>query len=232
MGYTKKETIEQCSIAFKNKATFYKKDFINYRGKTTDTNEYYTEVIAKFLCDNINDYVNGITCISRKSSYKTSGHDGIYDANSNREEEKIAMQIFNQCNKLGDYEHIGRILDYQTPLKSSADDEAGKIDLLSFDGKVMRILELKKPDSKETMLRCVLEGFTYLKTADNNKLISDFGYDPKSVVIKASPFIFYNGEQHREMLQDRPNLQKLTTLLDSKVFYIVVENEKYIITEG
>lgn len=93
VGYTKSEIRTQCEEAFRNTSTFYKKDFINYRGKTTDTKEYYTEVVAEFLCERISEYVNGIECISRKSSYKTEGHDGMYDPDSNREEEKIAMQM-------------------------------------------------------------------------------------------------------------------------------------------
>lgn len=230
MGYTRKQILEQCAKAFDNKSTFYKNRFINYRGKTTDTKEYYTEVIAEFLCDNIEDYINGIKCISRRSSYKTEGHDGNYDPNSNREEEKIAMQIFMQSRYSGAFDLIGKIEDYQTPLKSNADDEAGKIDLLSFDGKIMRILELKKPDSKETMLRCVLEGFTYMKTADCKKLISDFGYEPSKIVVKASPFVFFNGMQHKEMSKSRPYLRKLMDLLDSKPYYIA-SNEKYIVME-
>lgn len=230
MGYTREQILEQCREAFKDKNTFYKKGFINYRGKTTDTKEYYTEVIAEFLCDNITDYMNGIDCITRKNSYKTKGHDGIYDSGSNREEEKIAMQIFIQSRDYGAFSLIGKIEDYQTPLKSSSDDEAGKIDLLSFDGKIMRILELKKPDSKETMLRCVLEGYTYLKTANHDRLIMDFGYKPENVILKASPFVFYGGEQHKEMTHPRPYLRKLMTMLDSKPYYIK-ENEKYIIVE-
>lgn len=230
MGYTRNQIIAECLKAFRNKSTFYKKGFINYRGKTTDTKEYYTEVVAEFLCDHISEYTNGIECICRKNSYKTEGHDGIYDPNSNREEEKIAMQIFTQSNNYGDFDFIGHIEDYQTPLKSSAADDVGKIDLLSFDGKIMRILELKKPDSKETMLRCVLEGFTYMRTADCHKLISDFGYDPSFVVVKASPFVFCDGEQHKEMSHKRPHLKKLMALLDSKPFYII-DDEKYIVVE-
>lgn len=231
MGYTRSEIRTQCDKAFKNKSTFYKNGFINYRGKTIDTKEYYTEVIAEFLCERISDYANGIECVSRKSSYKTERHDGIYDPDSNREEEKIAMQIFAQSRDHGAFDLIGTIEDYQTPLKSTVGDEAGKIDILSFDGGVMRILELKKPDSKETMLRCVLEGFTYMKTADCDKLISDFGYNPASVVMKASPFVFYGGEQHKEMSQPRPHLRKLMALLDSKPYYII-ENEYYVVVEG
>lgn len=231
MGYTRSDIRVQCEKAFRNKSTFYKQGFINYRGKTTDTKEYYTEVVAEFLCEHLSDYMDGIECISRKSSYKTEGHDGIYDPGSNREEEKIAMQIFAQSRDHGELDLIGMIEDYQTPLKSTADNEAGKIDLLSFDGRVMRILELKKPDSKETMLRCVLEGFTYMKTADCDKLILDFGYDPANVVIKASPFVFYGGEQYKEMSQPRPHLRKLMALLDSKPYYII-ENDNFVVVEG
>lgn len=230
MGYTKSKILEQCECAFVDRSTFYKKPFINYRGKTSDTNEYYTEIIAGFLCEHIDDYVDGIECISRKSSYRTEGHDGVYDPDSNREEERIAMQIFTQSRTHGAFDLIGTIEDYQTPLKSTADDDAGKIDLLSFDGRVMRILELKKPDSRETMLRCVLEAFTYLKTADRTKLVSDFGHDPSKVTVKASPFVFYGGEQHKEMSQSRPRLRKLMALLDSKPYYII-ENENYVVVE-
>ena len=230
MGYTREQILEQCRNAFQNKNTFYKKEFINYRGKTTDTNEYYTEVIAGFLCDNITEYINGIDCITRKGSYKADGHNGKYDPNSNRQEEKIAMQIFQQSRDYGAFSLLGKIEDYQTPLKSNADDEAGKIDLLSCDGKIMRILELKKPDSKETMLRCVLEGYTYLKTVNSDKLITDFGYNPEEILLKASPFVFYGGEQHKEMSQSRSQLRKLMKLLDSKPYYIK-ENQKYVVLE-
>lgn len=231
MGYTREKICSDCEKAFENKSTFYKQNFINYRGKTTDTKEYYTEVIAEFLCERIDEYVRGITCISRKSSYKTEGHEGVHKDNTIRKEEKIAMEIFQQSRDHGAFELIGDILDYQTPMKSTAKNEVGKIDLLSFDGQVMRILELKKQDSQETMLRCVLEGFTYMKTADCEKLISDFGYDPLKVTVEASPFVFYGSEQHKEMTQERPYLRKLMQLLNSKPFYIV-EREMYAVVDG
>ena len=53
MGYTRKEIIDKCEIALKDVKNFYKNDFVNYRGKTTDTDEYYTEVICEWLIKNI-----------------------------------------------------------------------------------------------------------------------------------------------------------------------------------
>ena len=99
--------------------------------------------------------------ISRESSYKVKNHDGkIKDENSNHEEEKIAMELFDYSqNKGATFDIIGKIIDYQTPLKNVQKDDVGKIDLLAYNEKekTLKILELKKPDNKETMLRCVLE---------------------------------------------------------------------------
>ena len=231
MGYTKQEILSECERAFQNKSTFYKNGFVNYRGRTTDTREYYTEVVAAFLCWNLAEYMSGIETITRKSSYKTESHAGEHPGDTNREEEIIAMRIFKQSEDMGAFDHIGRIEDYQTPLKSVRGDKAGKVDLLAFDGEVMRILELKKPNSKETMLRCVLEGYTYLKTVDDRKLVTDFGLDPDEVTVKACPFVFRRGEQQREMAQEWPHLRRLMALLDSKPYYVAYENGIFIVTE-
>lgn len=226
MGYTRSEIIGECKTAFQSKSTFYKQPFINYRGKTDDTDEYFTEVIAEFLCGHISEFMNGITTITRESSYKTPGHDGIIkDHDSGREEEIIAMKMYDK-----QYDFIGKMIDYQTPLKNKRTDEAGKIDLLAYDGTTLRILELKKPDSAETMLRCVLEGYTYLKTANIAKLLDNFKL-PSGTIVKACPFVFKNGEQHSEMREQRPHLKRLMDLLDSKPYYISEINGKFFVTE-
>lgn len=149
-------------------------DFVNYRGKTADTNEYYTEIVSDFI--------------------------------------------------------IGTMLDYQTPLKSVRTDKAGKIDLLSYDGTVIRVLELKRSDSKETMPQCVLEGFTYLQTVDKVLLRKDFGL-PENTLIKASPFVFRGGVQWQEWKENRPMLNRLMERLDSKPFFIIESNSSYSVVE-
>lgn len=226
MGYSKEEIISKCQQAFGDIKTFYKQLFINYNGKTEDTDELYTEVIAEFLCNNLSEFVEGIPQITREAPYRTKGHDGIFDADTPREEERIAMELFNQSQRGFMYNHIGDIIDYQTPLKNRRSDVAGKIDLLSYDGSTLYILELKKPDSEESMLRCVLEGFTYMQTVDKDKLLTDFAL-PVDTTIKASPFVFKNGIQHQQMQEKRPQLFKLMQLLDSKPYYIEKENNIY-----
>lgn len=229
MGYTQNEILEKCHTAMLDIGSFYKQNFINYRGITTDTKRLYTEVISEFIIEYINDFKNKIPQITRGSSYKTATHKGEFNADSMRVEETIAMKLFNQC-KTCPLDHVGTIIDYQTPLKNERGNDVGKIDLLSDDGKRLIILELKKPDSNETMLRCVLEGYTYLKTVDKDKLLVDFNRF-KGYGLSASPFVFRGSEQQREMQEYCPVLHKLMNLLDSKPYYISEVNGKYFVTE-
>ena len=233
--YSKDEIIKKLEVAKSEMWKFYSQDFVNYRGKTSDKErDYYTEIIAKWLLDNI-ELFNDIKMISRENSYKVDSHDGkIKNEKSGREEEIIAMKLFDFSQNQGKvFDIIGKIIDYQTPLKNVQTDKAGKIDLLAYNEKenpkTLRILELKKLDSKETMLRCVLEAYTYLKIVDKAKLLKDFGL-PEDTIIKACPFVFYGKEQYREMQaikDDRKNLGKLIEKLGIEVIYLEEKDGEY-----
>ncbi len=217
--YDKKAILKKCAYAMKNPASFYTKDLVNYKGICSDAQVPYTEIIAEFLIDHLQEFTDGIPQIHRAASYRTPTHKGECDPNSNRNEEVIAIKMFNACKGGVQYAKVGTILDYQVPLKNKRSDQAGKIDLLAYDGNVLRVLELKKPDTQETMLRCVLEGYTYLRTADTKRLIADFGIRAGKPV-KASPFIFENSLPYQEYLAERPKLKQLMRLLDSQPFFI------------
>ena len=137
------------------------------------------------------------------------------------------MDIFNQ----GSLNILGKVLDYQTPLKNERDDKAGKIDIVSYnrDIKTVYLLELKKEDNEETMLRCVLEIFTYSKTLDKDKFLEDFNL-PKDTKIKASPLVFFNSFQHKEMVEGNNKfLKQLMDKLDIEPFYITKNSNYYAI---
>ena len=227
--YSKDEIIKMMEEAKSDMKNFYKKEFVNYSGETSDTKEYYTEIIAEWLLDNFYLF-DTIKMISRESSYKVDSHNGIIkDENSNREEEKIAMELFDYSQNKGvTFDIIGKIIDYQTPLKNVQKDDVGKIDLLAYNEneKTLRILELKRPDSKETMLRCVLEAYTYLKIVDKAKLLKDFGL-PEDTIVKACPFVFVEGEQYKEIPEGRENLKKLIDELGIEIIYLKEENGEY-----
>ena len=227
--FSKNEILEMIENAKFDIRSFYKQDFVNYAGKTKDSKEYYTEIIAEWLLSHV-DLFNKIKLINREGSYRIESHDGkIINQESNRAEEKIAMKLFGYSQNKGEiFDKIGEIIDYQTPLKNIQTDDAGKIDLLAYneDTDTLRILELKKSDSKETMLKCLLEVYTYLKIVNKVKLLKDFGL-PKDTIVKASPLLFFEGMQYKEMQEDRKNLKKLMEKMEIEPVYLIEENGKY-----
>lgn len=195
--------------------TLYREEFINYIGITSDTNELYTEVVAELLLEHIEEF-NNIKTITREHTYKTPSHNGTAPTpESNREEERIALSMFNK-----EYGYIGKIIDYQVPLKDKRQDDAGKIDLLSFDSnkKELILLELKGPENTETLLRTVLEIITYWHIVDKKKLCCDFGY-PENTAIRKAVLVFSGGAQHNEYEQN-PNTRKLMKKLDVGIYLI------------
>ena len=46
MAYTRKQIIERLEKISADMSLFYKSGCVNYRGRTSDTKEYYTEVMA------------------------------------------------------------------------------------------------------------------------------------------------------------------------------------------
>lgn len=211
------------------------------KGNIKHTSVSYTEFIAQFLIDNIADYKNGIKQITReKSSYYTRSHDGEYKVNPageenkkyDRKEEKIAMDMYKACQHGGEFDVIGKIIDYQTPLKNIRDDKAGKIDLLAYNGKKLRILELKRPDNDDTMLHCILEAYTYFQTVDKVKLIKDFNdgchldMPENEGIVRASALVFENSRQYSDY-NEYSALRELINTLGVEVLAMREENGEY-----
>lgn len=216
--YSKEQIVLMCEKAAKDMKSFYKQNFINYRGNTKEGLSY-TEVVAEWLLNHM-DKFSEIQQIERKANYKTPNHDGEINRETNRKEEITAKMLFKMNV---DFDGFGRIIDYQTPLKNvRGDNGSGKIDLLSVNKstKCIYILELKKEDSKETMLRCVLEAYTYRQIVSQKKLFEDFEIE-KDYELKASPLVYVGSVQYNEFFDNkREMLHELMKKLDSTPFFI------------
>ena len=207
--YTKAETLSMAEEAVKSIDTFYKQNLVKYTGTAFHENEFYTEIIAAFLLERL-ELFECIPAIHRKSSYRVTGHDGVaQNPNSNQKEAHLAYDLFRK----GDVPGLGRVLDYQVPLKDIQKNRAGKIDLVADDGSFFYLLELKRESNKETLLRCVLEILTYWYTVDQPKLLKDFlGSGVQRTVVPA--VLLPEGcPAYRELTElragKRPNLAKL-----------------------
>ncbi len=128
----------------------------------------------------LDELMNGISPVRRGHPYFVAGHDGETEReDSNRKEERLALKLFRNYGldqdqrDLGD---LGKVVDYQVPLKGKQEDVAGKVDLVCYHAKsqVLSLVELKAPGSGETLIRAVLEIYTYLKQIGQEKLKQEF----------------------------------------------------------
>ncbi|MCQ2584719.1 MAG: hypothetical protein MJ185_03940 [Treponema sp.] len=210
-SYTKFEIIEKVEEYFSMNTVseLYKANFINYTGKTKDTHELYIKIIADYLTEHKDELLAELSnkTITRGDgkSYKTEGHDGCCNfvftdkKTGERREENIAYAMHSQFK---DSDSIfGRVLDYQIPLKNKRSDKGvGKIDLLSHlkyeeNGEVKYktyVIELKKDESTETLLRCILESYTYAKIVDKEKLFRDFELPLENNELVIAPLVYYD----------------------------------------
>ena len=166
-------------------ANFYKAPIINYKGYVTGkskvNNTRYSEVIADTLVSK--GYIKTWLELEplRPNHFDTGhNHSESVDINklqiSNRKEEILAKLLFYQR----EVKDLGYIFDYQTPLKETRNDSYGKIDLLGYnnDDECYSVIELKyRPSgSEETLLRCVLEAYTYYKLLDLKQIESEVNH--------------------------------------------------------
>lgn len=186
----KKATINQKKVKQENSndevksfaANFYKAPIVNYKGYVKgaiqeDKNRYSEVISSTLLSKNLLKAWKELTPVRANHFDTKHTHSESVDMKqlqgTNRKEEILAKLLFYQCKVDG----LGYIFDYQTPLKATRNDSYGKIDLLGFnqDDKCYSVIELKyRPSgSEETLLRCILEAYTYYKLLDLKQIKSD-----------------------------------------------------------
>lgn len=223
-----------------------------------ESNEYYSEFMSEYVLKKTEQLQE----IQTSNAWKIEPSEGLgyfKDSRTNitqaliendgkphfgRDAETILCRdMYIRCKKVGYFDGIGKILDFQTPLARlrKVDKEkymsrkVGKVDLISYSSEeepTIWLLEVKNEANNESMYRCVMEGFTYLQTIDKERFIKDLKkhdsqYDTiqTSIRFRTAPLIAYNGKQHEEMKEasEKPNLHKklleLMHLLDITVYF-------------
>ena len=166
-------------------ANFYKTPIVNYKGyvkgATQEDKNRYSEVISSILLSK--DFLKAWKELAPvRSNHFDTKHapsesvDMEQLQGTNRKEEILAKLLFYQREVSG----LGYIFDYQTPLKATRNDSYGKIDLLGYNkgDECYSVIELKyRPaGSEETLLRCILEAYTYYRLMDLKQIKSDVGH--------------------------------------------------------
>lgn len=210
-------TIKNLDKVLQHVDQLYNSKCINWKGKTSDTNEYYSEVIAKkLLTPNRYKLITQIKQIDRKN-YKIESHKKIIISKTRRKEEIFAKKLHSiELNKLG------KVIDYQIPLKSKRSDKAGKIDLITCKEDAAYIVEVKYLGNTENLLRAVLEIWTYYNQLNKKNFLKSFKEykNKKCRDIKKAVLLAKGSTAYKEAteLNERPALKKLIQKLDVKIF--------------
>lgn len=208
--YTEKEIINQVeSIVAKTDDTeninvLYRDAVVTHTGQTKDSKKPYQEVVSEWLLNHLHT-LDKIKQLPRKN-YIFESHDGSFTVTKKNEdsEEVVAYYMFNSRKT---YAKIGKMIDYQVNLKRPAEDRdgepkdryVGKIDLVSYNEKDKQVylLELKKKDNdKDTLLRAILEIFTYWKQLNHVNFRNSHECVSKTSPIIPAILIFKDSLQH------------------------------------
>jgi len=231
--YSHKETIDTLKKDLaEDVSQLYKSDFVKWKGKTPE-GIYYSELIAEELLGSL-DKFDKIPRITRNSSYKVQSHKVIViNSESERHEDIFAKSLFGL-----EFKELGKIIDYQIPIRNTSNDKGFKgFDLLSYNkaDNSYYLIELKYDKNKETLLRAMLECYTYFKVIDHDKLIFDYS-DEISVndSIKIKPVVLLVGQcnsynEFRDLdSKDRHHLKELSLALGIKFvawdFSLIISN--------
>ncbi len=134
-------------------------------------------------------------------------------------EKLLAIALFNSNT---DY-CLGKIIDYQVPLKENQSDKYGEIDLVAQKDRSLKLIELKiKGENEETLLRSLLEAYTYYKLINNSldKFVDDFHlgnskefyFQPAILTDRSS----LSGETLKN-IDHYPNIKRLVSTINKEI---------------
>jgi len=224
ISYTEGKVIELADNALCDDINMlYTKKLINYQGQTSDTKRYYSDVIAQALLGKY-DYLEslGVGVQIRKTKSFNCNHDGCPNIERRLKryghikfsEKLLAIAFYNSNQNFS----FGKIFDYQIPLKEKRTDAHGEIDMVALRENSIKLMEMKISGSAygETLLRALLEIFTYYKFLLNekNKFIKDFSsIIDSNCQYKFQPVILTEKDslsaRQINTIEDYPHLMKL-----------------------
>ena len=135
----------------------------------------YTEWIAALITSS-HPMIELVADGLRKRPFRLDNHRGQIKLNTpiaQVTEKRLVRAMFNG----GQLPFMGRVIDYEIPLKETNEARHGDIDLLCLLPQTVLCVEAKEPKSGESLLKAVLEAFVYTSLISTRRasFLSDFG---------------------------------------------------------
>ena len=175
----------------------------------------YTELVASLITAWLDQIGLGVSGL-RQKEFRVADHRGQATLRTDIAqftEKRFCRALFN----LGQVSGLGRVIDYEVPLKAVRGAKHGNIDLLCSEGARLLIVEAKEPSSKESLLRAVLEAFTYccLVAKERGAFLKDYGLRPETSLVPAVlTFPTATSGRQIDKIGEYPRLRILIRLLN------------------
>ncbi|HOW59807.1 MAG TPA: hypothetical protein PLO78_08820 [Candidatus Omnitrophota bacterium] len=148
MAYSKSGTLSELGKAFKRQASLDQSECVNWKGRTKDTHEYYSEIIANGIVSGRN--INRIGAMKRRKSYNLKsvpGEDVFYlsrlkkSCNQHDTLLKAVLEVQNGLQCAGDKQTFLGALFLST--ESLAAKEALRLNEMPSLRKLIKFLKVK-----------------------------------------------------------------------------------------
>ena len=193
----------------------------------------YTEWIAEWIVESF-DLIRLETAGLRMNRFKTEDHKGqaqLQTDISQFTEKRFVRAVFN----LGEISPLGKIIDYEVPLKATGSAEHGDIDLLCLASGDLLCVEAKNPQKSESVLKAILQAvvYTWLASVHIDKFIDEFKL-PMPTRLTPAILIFRDSASGRQLGHwgNHPHLAALLQKLDTKLANIAAGRTRFFIIEN
>ena len=233
----------------------------NRTGWAYNTKISFSEIAAEIMNEQFKKISQEIKSLENEKGYflnhdklsKKDEEENLYPPNpkgiKNFQIEKWKAKSF--CNIKENVEGLGKFCYFEMPITRDSKSERqtkekeGKVDLISYKNKNIHIIEIKKNKSRETLLRCIMEIYTYYKQLNINEVINQFNkkFNEKAEHIIPTILIYQNKTKENaapsiseiaDNLKDkyrnqRELLYKMAEDIGTKIqiFKITKDKEKY-----
>lgn len=160
----------------------------------------YTELVAKWIIELFDD-IQLETKGLREKDFRIMDHRG--QAKLSRSigqftEKRFVRAVFN----LGQLSLLGKIIDYEVPLKATQDANHGDIDMLCLASNAIMCVEAKSLRSTESVLKAILQAYVYtsLTYKRHNLFVSEF-HLPTTLLLTPAVLTFASAASGRQLHQ-------------------------------
>jgi hypothetical protein len=181
----------------------------------------YSNIIAHIIVNNF-DCINLVKDDLRQNNFKIDDHCGQAQLSTGIKqitEKRFLRALFNFANEKP-LKFIGKVIDYEVPLKEKRGAQHGDIDLLACNNNNLFVIEAKKHDSSESILKAILEAYVYSRLVHSVKerFYFDFGF-VSELILTPTILTFESATSGEQLLQlclkdKHPNIKRLLNILN------------------